>query len=172
MEINAGFTIFEFLLFLIAGALAIWIATLEYRFLRLTRTQRALFTGRSGADLEQILREYMSRMDRSDQNAAALAARLDQTIAALSNRTAQLESRAPSNVQHVGVIRFNPFADKGGDQSFAVALLDDHADGVVFSGLHSRTDSRVYAKPIVGGNSTYPMTEEEKEAVKRALGNR
>jgi hypothetical protein len=65
-------------------------------------------------------------------------------------------------------VRFNPFADKGSDQSFAVAFLDEHGDGVVFTGLHSRTDVRVYAKPIVGGASTYPLTNEESEAIHRA----
>ncbi len=172
MEFNSGFTIVEFLLLLILGVMVIWLGTLEWRWMRTTRTLRMLFTGRSGADLEQVLRNYMERMDRADQAVTTLGARLDQTIAALAARTVQLEGRAPLNVQHVGVVRYNPFADKGGDQSFAVALLDDHADGVVFNGLHSRNDSRVYAKPIVGGGSTYPLTGEEKEAIGRAMGKR
>ncbi len=151
-------TIFEFLLFLIAGVLFVWIVTLEFRFLRHTRTLRMLFSGRSGVDLEQTLRDYIQRMDRADQN-----------VNALNGRTINLEGRMASSLQHVGVVRFNPFPDKGGDQSFAVALLDDRSDGVVFTGLHSRGDMRVYAKPVVGGNSTYQLTEEEKEAIGRAL---
>lgn len=161
MEFNSGFTIFEFLLFLIVGTLLLWIALLEYRFLRTTRTIRRLFTGRTGVDLEQMLRAYLQRVDHTDT-----------MVGELVTRTAQLEKKAPTNVQHVGVIRFNPFPDKGGDQSFAVALLDDRADGVVFTGLHSRGDSRVYSKPIVGGNSTYALTEEEKEAISRAMGKK
>lgn len=161
MELNSGFTIFEFLLFLIIGVLFVWIMTLEWRFLRTTRTIRRLFTGRTGVDLEQMLRGYLQRVDHTDNAVSELVA-----------RTTQLETKAPSNVQHVGVVRFNPFHDKGGDQSFAVALLDDRADGVVFSGLHSRGDSRVYSKPIVGGSSTYALTEEEKEAISRAMGKK
>jgi hypothetical protein len=161
MEFNSGFTVIEFLLFLIVGILFVWIVTLEWRFLRTTRTLRVLFTGRTGVDLEQMLRAYLQRVDHTDQLIGELAA-----------RTEVLERKAPTNVQHVGVIRFNPFPDKGGDQSFAVALLDDHADGVVFTGLHSRGDSRVYSKPVVGGNSTYALTEEEKEAISRALGKK
>ncbi len=183
MELNTGFTFVEFLLFLILGLICLWLATIEWRFLRMTRTLRMLFTGRGGADLEQVLRDYLQRMERSDQamyalgqrvdqSIAALGQRLDQHLAGLATRTMQLEEKAPLNVQHVGIVRFNPFADKGGDQSFAVALLDDHADGVVLNGLHSRNDTRVYAKPIVGGTSTYPLTGEEKEAISRALGKR
>ncbi len=180
MDLTAGFTIVEFLLFLVIGLLIVWIITLEWRFSRTTRTLRLLFSGRTGADLEQVLRNYLERMDRNDQTVAGLGTRLDQTIgaltarhdqaiAALAGRTTQLEARAPGDLQHVGVVRYNPFTDKGGDQSFAVALLDDRANGVVFNGLHSRADSRVYAKPIIGGTSTYTLTEEEKEAINRAM---
>jgi hypothetical protein len=95
--------------------------------------------------------------------------RTDETIKQFNARTAAVERQVPFSVSHVGVVRFNPFADKGGDQSFAVAFLDDHSDGVVFTGLHSRSEVRVYAKPIVGGTSTYPLTDEESEAISRAL---
>lgn len=157
MDLERGFSLVEFLLFVVLGVLLIWLGTLEFRLMRLTKTLRLLFTGRTGADLEAILREYMERMDRTDE-----------TIKAFNARATDIERKAPFNVSHVGVVRFNPFADKGGDQSFAVALLDDHGDGVVMSGLHSRTDVRVYAKPIVGGASSYPLTNEESEAITRA----
>lgn len=161
MNTNAGFTLVEFLLFIILVLVIAWLATLEWRFLQTTRTLRTLFAGRGGIDLEQMLRDYAQRMDRSDQTVTTLAA-----------RTVQLEQKAPLNLQHLGVVRYNPFADKGSDQSFAVALLDDHADGVVFNGLHSRNDTRVYAKPVVGGNSTYLLSAEEKEAINRAMSKR
>lgn len=161
MNFESGFSIVEFLLFLIVGVILVWLATLEFRLMRLTKTLRVLFSGRTGADLEQVLREYMERMDRTDE-----------TIKQFNQRATLVEQKAPYNVSHVGVVRFNPFADKGGDQSFAVALLDDHHDGVVFTGLHSRSDVRVYAKPIVGGTSTYPLTNEESEAIARALAKK
>ncbi|MCG3140421.1 MAG: hypothetical protein HDKAJFGB_01487 [Anaerolineae bacterium] len=157
MDLERGFSLVEFLLFVVLGVILVWLATIELRLIRLTKTLRMLFTGRTGADLEAVLREYMERMDRTDE-----------TIKAFNARAADMERKAPYNVSHVGVVRFNPFADKGSDQSFAVALLDDHGDGVVFTGLHSRTDVRVYAKPIVGGASAYPLTNEESEAINRA----
>lgn len=158
MDFERGFSLVELLLFLILGVLLVWIGTIEFRLLRVTKTLRVLFSGRTGADLEQVLREYMERMDRTDE-----------TIKQFNQRATLIEQKAPFNVSHLGVVRFNPFADKGGDQSFAVAFLDDHQDGVVFTGLHSRSDVRVYAKPIVGGTSTYPLTNEEAEAINRAL---
>lgn len=161
MDFTRGFSLIEFLLFIVIGVLLVWIVTIEVRMMRLTRTLRYLFTGRSGADLELVLRDYMERMDRTDD-----------TIKQFNERAAAIERLAPYNVSHVGIVRFNPFADKGGDQSFAVAFLDDHHDGVVFTGLHSRADVRVYAKPVVGGTSTYPLTNEEAEAINRALAKK
>ena len=157
----SDFIIAEILLLLILGVLFLWIITLEYRFARVTRTLRMLFMGRGGIDLEQLLRDYNQRMDRADA-----------TVQAVATRTMQLEQKARTNVQHIGVMRFNPFPDKGGDQSFAVALLDDRSDGVVFTGLHARGEMRVYAKPVVGGTSTYMLSDEEKEAINRALGKK
>ncbi len=161
MDLERGFSLVEFLLFVIVGVLLVWIATIEYRMMRLTRTLRYLFSGRTGADLEQVLREYLERMDRTDE-----------MIRQFNERATAIERIIPFNLSHLGVVRFNPFADKGSDQSFAVAFLDDHSDGVVFTGLHSRTDVRVYAKPIVGGTSTYPLTNEEAEAIHRALNRK
>ena len=66
-------------------------------------------------------------------------------------------------------MRFNPFADTGGDQSFAIALLDAEGNGVVLSSLHSRTDTRIFAKQVQGGRSRHQLSDEEQDAIRRAL---
>jgi Protein of unknown function (DUF4446) len=70
----------------------------------------------------------------------------------------------------VGVVRFNPYHDTGGDHSFAVALLDAAGAGVVISGLYHRDRCRVYAKPVNAWDSTYQLTDEERDAIERARG--
>ena len=74
-------------------------------------------------------------------------------------------------VQGVGLIRFNPFEGKGqgGNQSFALALLDEHHSGVVFSTLYSRDRVGVYGKNVEGGTSSYDLTPEEKAAIEQAV---
>ncbi len=73
------------------------------------------------------------------------------------------------SVQKVGVVRFNPFKDTGGDQSFIIALLDSNNKGVVLSSLYTREGTRVYTKPIEKGGSTYHLSKEEKEAIAKAI---
>jgi hypothetical protein len=73
------------------------------------------------------------------------------------------------SIHKVGIIRFNPFKDIGGDQSFALALLDGKNSGIVISSLHTREGTRIYSKPIIKGESEkYTLTEEEKQAIKTA----
>jgi hypothetical protein len=80
--------------------------------------------------------------------------------------------RGERAIQHVGVVRFNPFEDTGSDQSFALALLDGDRDGVVVSSLHGRQTTRVFAKPIAGGASPHALSDEEADAIRLALGER
>ncbi len=128
-----------------------WLALLEYRYRRLAMAFRALLGGREGENIESVLLDHVSRVERVEQ------------------MVAWLNERHPYQLQHAGVVRFNPFGDKGGDQSFAIAVLDDHTDGFVLSCLHARVDIKVYAKPIIGGQSTYTLTPEEKDAIARAM---
>ncbi len=72
-------------------------------------------------------------------------------------------------VQKVGIVRFNPFREIGGDQSFSIALLDGKDSGIVLTSLYSREGSRVYAKPVQEGVSKYQLSEEEKEAIEKAI---
>jgi hypothetical protein len=80
----------------------------------------------------------------------------------------ELRSRAMGHVQKVGLVRFNPFDEIGGDQSFCLSLLDEKDDGFVISCLHARDRTRVYAKPVVKGESEYELSKDEIKAIKEA----
>jgi hypothetical protein len=95
----------------------------------------------------------------------AVARELDE----LSARSAILESDARRAIQRVGFVRFNPFEETGGNQSFALALTDRNGDGFVVSSLHARAGTRLYAKAVVAGRSDSPLSAEEAEALRLAL---
>jgi hypothetical protein len=80
------------------------------------------------------------------------------------------EGRLRGSVSGLGIVRFNPFTGEGqgGNQSFALAMLDELGEGVVLSTLYSRDRVGVYAKPLSAFASTYEMSDEEKQAVERA----
>jgi hypothetical protein len=138
--------------------LAIWVALLQRSEAMLRRRlRRVLPQGESGG-IDEILDRQLQRID-------GLSERVD----ALNKLHRELEALTERTIQKVGVIRYNPFSDTGGDQSFAVALLDAVGNGVVVSSLHSRADTRVFAKPVQGGRSKYQLSDEEQDAIKKAL---
>jgi len=95
---------------------------------------------------------------------------LTKRLDGLDGRLPVVEDQGRRAVQYVGVVRFNPFEDTGGNQSFALALLDSKRDGIVVSSLHSRQNTRVYLKAIVGGRSETALSDEESEALRKAGG--
>lgn len=89
-------------------------------------------------------------------------------IGELFRKNKQLEEDAQLHVQKVGLIRFNPFHEMGGDHSFSLALLDGRDTGVVVTGLHTRDRTRVYMKVIKGGKCEFELSEEERKALTKA----
>lgn len=94
---------------------------------------------------------------------------LDKDIQELYSISNQINMLAHKGLHKIGVVRFNPFKDIGGDQSFSIALLNGKKDGLVISSLFTREGARIYSKSIIAGEAEkYPLTEEEKEAIKIA----
>ncbi len=96
---------------------------------------------------------------------------LEKNLEKLSEELKTLKQESQFSVQKVGIVRFNPFSEIGGDQSFSVALLDGKDDGVVVTSLYSREGNRVYGKPIKKGTSEYSLSGEEKKAIEKAIKN-
>jgi hypothetical protein len=93
---------------------------------------------------------------------------LSSAVAGLREQAGAMQTGSRHAVQHLGLVRFNPFDDTGGNQSFALALLDANADGVVLSSLHSRSATRVYVKAVLGGRCDAALSAEELAALRDA----
>jgi hypothetical protein len=125
--------------------------------IRNNRRLKIFFSGRKAQDLEEILAQQIKRQIKSEKE-----------IKELYKSSRDLWKIALKSIQKVGVVRFNPFKTTGGDQSFAIALLDSSDTGVVISSLYTREGTRVYSKPLDKGKSKYPLSEEEKQAIEKA----
>jgi hypothetical protein len=124
---------------------------------RLIGQYRHLMAGTSGGNLEAMLNDHVAHVRETLTEV--------QDVRRLAER---LERGSHLSLQHLGLVRFNPFHDTGGDQSVAIAVADDYGNGLVLSSLHSRDATRVYAKPLMVWQSTYSLTEEEKQAIAMA----
>lgn len=112
----------------------------------------------NGKNIEEDLENYMYRVERVERQNAEI-------ISYCKN----LDEEVSKCIQKIGIVRYSAFKDTGSDLSFAVAMLDEKNDGVVFNGIYSREMSNIYAKPVKGGNSEYTLSEEEREAIRRAI---
>ena len=101
-------------------------------------------------------------------NASAVE-RAAERMASIEGMHGLIDERTRRSLQHIGMVRFNPFDDTGSDQSFAIALLDDRRDGVVISSLHGRANTRVFAKPVADGGSPHHLSDEEAQAIRIAV---
>jgi hypothetical protein len=138
--------------------LAVWVVWLQRSDALLRRRLRRLFGEGEGVGLDELLDRQFRRLDT-----------VAERVEALNRLHHELEALLQQSIQKVGVIRFNPFSDTGGDQSFAVALLDAAGNGVVVSSLHGRADTRIFAKPVQAGRSKHALSDEEQQAIRKAL---
>ena len=138
--------------------LAAWLLVLQRSESRLRSRLRRILSDNGSTGLDEVLAGQASRIEQ-------LATRVD----ALTALQRELETSTGRSLQKVGVVRFNPFQDSGGDQSFAIALLDQRGSGVVVSSLHGRAETRIFAKQVINGRSTHSLSDEEQQAIREAL---
>jgi Protein of unknown function (DUF4446) len=133
----------------LVGLALLWrrLGSLQGRLERVTR-------GEDGQSLQGVLETHLGRV-----------VEVQAEIIQLVRRTDRLEVDGRRAFQRIGLVRFNPFEDTGGNQSFALALLDAEEDGIVISSLHSRGSTRIYAKAVAAGRPEAALSDEETEAL-------
>ena len=137
--------------------LIVWNVLLNLKVWNIKKKLKIFFNGKKASDLEGVLFEEIKRLKKAESN-----------IIELSKISKNLEKITKKTIQKVSVIRFNPFKETGGNQSFVIAMLDAKNNGLILSSLFTREGTRVYTKPIESGQSKYPLSKEEIEALKKA----
>ena len=111
---------------------------------------------------------FSKKQKKEPQNLKEILAEFEELkgkFRALSDELAALKTANIKNLKKIAVVRFNPFNEIGGNQSFSLAILDDENNGAVITSLFTRNENRVYGKPIKNGSSEFTLTNEEKEAI-------
>ena len=137
--------------------LTLWVITLTgwviYRELQFRR-----FFGKTvSLDVRKLIENLLEHSKNTDD-----------TIKNVSQVVEQIKKKNLRHIQKVGLIRFNPFRDVGGNQSFVLAFLSDEDNGIVLTGLHARESTRLYIKDISRGKSKSELSNEEKQALELA----
>ena len=137
----------------------VWNIYLSLNLKKIKKRTRSFFISSEAKDLEDIIYKQIKKTNE-----------IDIEIKKLIENNEKIKENLAKCTQKVGVVRFNPFGDVGGNQSFAIALLDKHLSGVIVLSLYSRDGVKVYSKQIIEGKSEYKLSKEEEEAIKIANG--
>ncbi len=114
----------------------------------------------NGNNIDEILQDYIKRV-------GIVEAKNEEIISYCKG----IEDNIKICNQKMGLVRYNAFKDTGSDLSFALAILDDYNNGIVLNGIYARDSSNIYAKPVEKGESKYILSNEEKEAINKAINN-
>lgn len=133
------------------------IIVLYRRLKKFEKAHISVQTFMSGKSLDVLLQQYLQTV-----------AHLNADLATYEARLSKAEEKVRLGPDRMELLRFNAFENMGSNQSFALALLNQDASGVVLSSIHSREESRVYAKPVVQGQSSYQLSAEERQVVESA----
>lgn len=149
----------QFNLFYLVGFLSLWLALLTFLIIRLMVHYQLLTKGVAQKDLINALNNFIAKTQANQESIEKLK---DQLLSEVKANKLHL--------QKIGFLRFNPFTDTGGNQSFILSLLDENDTGVVISSLHSRENTRVYAKRIEKGKCPdQVLSKEEQQVIKDSL---
>lgn len=144
---------------LLVVAVFVWATILTVIVWQDRKFLKKLFPISSERDIRRKFEEVVKEIESFDKN-----------LESFKNKLGFIERDGIKHVQKVELMRYNPYEDTGGDQSFSIALLNNLGDGIVITSLHSRSGTRVFAKPVTKGkSSTYDFSQEEINLITKAL---
>lgn len=140
------------------GVIVLWLVFLSVLYYRLYSHYNKIIGASDGQGLKQLLEKVIKAATENKKDIEMLRSYCD-----------RIEKDGNFHIQKVGLVRFNPFKDTGGDQSFILSLVDKNDTGVIISGLYSRSGLRWYAKKVDSGKGVeHELSDDEKKALKAA----
>ncbi|NCU28206.1 MAG: DUF4446 family protein [Candidatus Moranbacteria bacterium] len=143
-------TILFYAVSIIVLIILLWVLMIEIRLKR-------IFAGIKAKNLEEVLVTIGKKLNQIEQKQNEIDKHLT-----------MVDQRLNKSIRNIETLRFNPFVEAGGNQSFAVAFLNDDGNGVILSSLYARDRMSMFAKPIINGKSSFELTEEERSVLEKA----
>lgn len=139
----------------------IWLGILSFFVWRQRNFLQSLFPKSGERDIRKKFEELLEEIGNFRKD-----------LGVIEQKLLRFEDESLTHIQRVKLLRFNPYQETGGDQSFSIALLDEAGNGFVLTSLHARSGTRVFAKPVQGGKGIkYKLSSEEEEVLRKALSD-
>ena len=162
MEIILEFLRTDTFLFILLGSILLLLILYISNTVKLSKLRKSYskFMEKlgNGNNVDEMLRAYIYEVEK--------VANKNEEIVSYCK---ELDNHIAKCTQKIGMVRYNAYKDTGSDLSFTLAMLNENNDGVVLNGIYARDMSNIYAKPIENGKSRYTLSNEEKEAIEKAM---
>lgn len=146
------------LLIVLVIVLTVITVSMSIRLSRLSRKYHSFMKGKDGQSMERAFSQKFKEIDK-------LKSQSDNHQYDIHT----LKRRYKKTLNRYGIVKYDAFDDVGGKLSFALAMLDSDNTGFILDAIHSRDNCFLYLKEIVKGESYIMLSEEEIEALKRAV---
>lgn len=123
-----------------------------------TKYEKLLNKLGEGKDFSKMLSNYISQVNDLNK-------RDDQIIEFCNNINKELSQC----IRKIGICRYNAFGNTKNELSFAIALLDRENNGIIINSIYGQDNSNVYSKSVIKGKTKYKISEEEEEALNKAI---
>lgn len=143
--------------YIILSVFGIWLIVISIVLYRIFALFNKLTKGVEVTDLKKVLEKVLAQGSKNEKD-----------IGSLFKITNALEESGKLHIQKVGLVRFNPFKELGGDHSFSLSVLDAENSGIIITSLHTRDRTRVYMKTVSKGKSDIELSEEERKSLAKA----
>lgn len=143
---------------ILGGVISVWLLILTYLTFRQRSFLKDLFPKDNSRDIRNKFKEILEAISG-----------FEKANLILDNRLTGFKKDSLENIQRLAVLKYNPYNDTGGDQSFSLVLLNGKMDGVLITSLHSRATTRIYLKNIKTGKSELELSKEETKVLKEAM---
>lgn len=149
----------QYQLFILLGLILTGFGICAWFIVNFSKKFKKLFGG--SADPKDIYTDLLRRV-------AALETKIEE----VEPKVKFLEEISRVSIQKVGFLRFNPFNDTGGDQSFSLVLLDGLDSGVIITSLYMRDGVRIYAKRVLQGKTKQQLSKEEEGVLEETINKK
>jgi hypothetical protein len=154
----------QIIIFLSSGIIILTLLTINvFLFLQNRSTNKKINELLEKGKIKDFKDIFLKQKEKNDNQ--------EEQIKEIASRVKNLEDISQTTIRKIGIVRYNPFNDMGGNQSFVIAFLDNKNNGVLISSLFERERTRIYAKTIKQGKPDYNISEEEQEALTRAMNS-
>jgi hypothetical protein len=144
----------------VLAVVAVALAVAFYRQLRRVRADQVVLLGGSRSDIVDFAVSLQGRIDD-----------LHRAVDEIAIGLARVDRRVDDSVSKTGLVRYDAYANAGGQQSASIALLDSARSGIILSAIQGRDYARIYLKELDRGRASVALSPEEQEAVERAMAH-